>query len=306
MEGLEAAVRPVLRLPIEKVRPGESARLGELIPAHLEAVAGVVDAWAPLVITSAGRIVDGHYRYHAARRLGLGHVRCVVFDGDEGAAFLESVRLNSRHGLPLTLRERKYAASRILALCPAWSDRRIADLCGLAHETVGRLRSLHRWQSGEHRQVDKRVGRGGRSHTVNPAAVRERIVAAIQAHPEASLRKIALIAGSNHETVRSVRHQLAARARPQLSPVPTGATTGGPALSPLADAAFTSTDRGASFARWFELTTITNEWADQVESVPLSRIYEIADEARRRASAWTQFAVALTMRVGGRSGWPGG
>jgi hypothetical protein len=65
-----------------------------------------------------------------------------------------------------------------------------------------------------------------------------------------------------------------------------------------ADRAFTDRDGGESFVGWFDSTSIAHvDLWQQIESVPLSRVYEIADEARRRAAFWTQFAVTLEGRV---------
>jgi hypothetical protein len=52
-----------------------------------------------------------------------------------------------------------------------------------------------------------------------------------------------------------------------------------------------------SFAERFERTSIADEWICHMQSVPLSRVYEIADEARRRAKAWTDFAASLNHRT---------
>ena len=53
------------------------------------------------------------------------------------------------------------------------------------------------------------------------------------------------------------------------------------------DLALVSSDDGEDFVAWFDRTTLTEDecWRF-VDSVPLSRIYEIADEARRRSEVW--------------------
>ena len=149
-----------VRVPVRQLQPGDSVRLGGTDAAHLEVLIELDGAWPPLLITPSGRILDGHYRHLAARRLGLREVECTIFEGDEAAGLVEAVRRNSSHGLPLTLAERRAAATRVLVIEPAWSDRRVAAICGLAHETVGRLRrqlcadgtiSLH----------ERRLGRDG-------------------------------------------------------------------------------------------------------------------------------------------------
>ena len=294
------APRPV---SIELLQRGNTVRLGGLDECHLGLIARLGGAWPPIVVTPTWRIVDGHYRYAAARRLGHTHVACIVFDGDDFDAFLESVRLNIMQGLPLALQERKAAARRILDIHPEWSDRRVAELCGLAHKTVGRLREDQACQGGDIHHLDTRQGRDGKVWVGNAVQVRERIVEAIHARPEASLREIARAAGTTHETVRTFRRrvQATAEAAEERAIAPSKASTDKTAVVPSRDAAFTSTDAGASFARWFERSG-NEEWRTYVASVPLSRVYEIEDEARRRAHAWSEFAAMLSARAAGQWG----
>jgi hypothetical protein len=285
---------PTVRVPVAHLRRGVSPRLGGIDAAHLEALVELDGGWPPLLVTPSLRILDGHYRHLAARRIGLREVDCTIFEGDETEGYVESVRRNSAHGLPLTLAERRAAATRVLLSEPAWSDRRIGEICGLAHETVGRVRrrlsadgtiSLH----------EKRVGRDGALRSMprrpdvghGPGGGRQRVVAL------SSVRERPAPAG-------------APRARPGPRPTAGDAdgvardVAGGPAgLS--TDAAFTSTDAGARFLGWFATTSVGDAWTDHLHAVPLSRVYEVADEARRRASAWNEFADALVARVGRRT-----
>ena len=63
------------------------------------------------------------------------------------------------------------------------------------------------------------------------------------------------------------------------------------------DLALVSSEQGGDFVAWFERTTVSEEdcWRF-IDSVPLSRIYEIADEARRRSEVWQQLAKSLDVR----------
>jgi hypothetical protein len=250
----------VVRLPIDRVHPGESVRLGEVRPAHLETFVQLDGSWPAIVVTRSGHIVDGHYRYLAARKLRHAHVDCTFFDGTDAEAYVEAVRRNSSQGLALTLDERRTAAARILVLEPDWSDRRVASLCGLAHETVGRVR-LRLCRGGEIRHLDRRKGRDGKYQ----------------------------------RAARSSRARLpsddAVAAMASVHPLPA------PGLTVAADAAFSSTEPGRSFIDWFDGSAMVDEWAVHVESVPRSRVYEVADEARRRAAAWNEFAAAVAARA---------
>jgi ParB-like chromosome segregation protein Spo0J len=287
----------VVRVAIGTLRPGPAVRQEGLNEAHMAALAELAGAWPPLLVTPSGRIVDGHYRYRAACRLGISHLDCVIFDGDDDAAFVEAVSRNVHCGLPLSVRERKNAAARILRHHADWSNRKIGRLCGLAHETVGRLRGSLPCQGGDIDHVDNADGANLISRAERAASTRTRIVAAIEANPSASLRQLARVVGTTHETVRTVRRRLDAAELvtgrwPERVDHPT-------APSPSSDAAFTSTEWGSAFASWFEQTSIADEWRPFVPSVPISRVYEIVDEAQRRASAWASFASALSARVSG-------
>jgi ParB-like chromosome segregation protein Spo0J len=309
-------------IPIDVLRPGDTARMGNLDEGHLAVITGLAGSWPPLLVTSRGDIIDGHYRYAAAQRLGLTDLVCTVFDGDGFDAFVEGVRRNIPQGLPLALRERKAAARRILTMHPEWSDRRVAELCGLAHQTVGRMRFGEGRQPGAILHLDSRRGRDGKAWVRSSSEVERRIREAIAERPEASLREIARLAGTTHETVRAYRRRAnravargpapveaagSATAFGQIAPVGTASPVE-PALdraaapsganSPARDDAFTSTAEGASFAAWFERTA-NDAGRQYVQSIPLSRVYEIEDEARRRARMWSDFATALTARVRG-------
>jgi hypothetical protein len=271
------------------IRPGESVRLGQINESHVDRLAELRGEWPPILITQSGRIIDGHYRYLAARRLGHDYVDCVVFDGCEEEAFIEAVRSNSAHGLPLTLRERRTASRRILVVHPEWSDRLIASSCGLAHKTVGRIRA-DLTSGGEIRHLNHRRGRDGK---VQPS-VRTRVVAAPGERPRDGHAVRLVQAASAPSPCETGPGQELGPAAAEL-----GARIGRGrrALSLSADNAFASTEAGRNFTRWFAGNVIADDWGAYISSVPRSRVYEIVDEARRRAEAWTQFAAAVAAKA---------
>ena len=306
MAGREA---PVVRLELDALRPGYPLRLGGLNTDHVNVIALSEGNWPPVVVRRGDNaIVDGHYRYRAARQLGHTHIDCVYFDGGEDAAFVEALWRNRHHGLPLSLRERERAAEHLLCLHPDWSDRRIAETCSLAPGTVGRLRSRMSWSTEDDRGVMVRLGRDGKRRPADPQASRARILRVLESQPDRSLRAIARMTGTSPATVRSVRD------RPQPAPDRVGPDfegKGGPGPSPrpgqltprwLSDSALAATAEGKGLASWLEQTNIGEESHDYVAGIPLSRVYEIADEARRRADAWLAFAAMLEGRAGGRGG----
>ena len=83
----------------------------------------------------------------------------VVIDGSEADAFVRAVQANIKHGLPLSLRDRKAAAARIVYSHPWWSNRAIASVTGLSPKTVAGIRR----STGESAPGDVRVGRDGRA-----------------------------------------------------------------------------------------------------------------------------------------------
>ena len=76
------------------------------------------------------KVVDGMHRVLAARMRGDTRISARFFQGDEQDAFLLSIILNRRHGLPLTRADRAAAVERILRSHPEWSDRALAALAG--------------------------------------------------------------------------------------------------------------------------------------------------------------------------------
>lgn len=303
-------------LAISHLRVGESVRTGGLDQDHVELLMESVDSWPPIVVWGDDLVVDGRHRLEAARRLGRHGVVASRFSGSIEEAFIEAVRRNVSHGLPLSVGDRRRAARRVLARTPEWSDRRIASICGLSDKTVGRLR---RTATGDIVAVDRRVGRDGKVRPVQPGEVRERVKQALSDNPGGSLRAIAAVAGASPETVRSVRARLRAGERhPEHSePSRSSLTRDTPTLSVLsvpsqlqeraevdrpcrdwwADLALTTCHDGDRFVHWFTSTDVTGEWHDFVWTVPLGRVYDVVDEARRRAATWASFASLLESRI---------
>jgi ParB-like chromosome segregation protein Spo0J len=304
----------IVELAVDEIVVGPLIRAAGVRAEHVDALSELDGRWPPIVVTADDHVVvDGVHRLEAARKLGMRRVSCMLFRGEGGDAFAEAVRLNVRQGLPLSFDDRERAAREVLHAHPQWSDRRIAELCGLAHGTVARLRSV--CASGDAVHLDTREGRDGRARPVDPAAVRSAIRDAIVEHPDASLRAIARLVGSTPSTVRSVRARMTDGSERVLSELPTAAyrreaiahddeRTGellafsGVAARVLSDdSALNNTPERRAFVDWFERTAIEDDWSAFVGGPPLSRVYELSDEARRRADRWRAFADALERRA---------
>jgi hypothetical protein len=307
-----APVRPgaaVVSVAVARLVVKSSIREGGVNQEHVRRLMRLGGRWSPILVhEGTGVVIDGVHRVAAARLLGLVRVEATVFSGGPDEALIEFVRRNVHHGLPLTLRERKWAAGRVLDVHPHWSDRRIAGICALSPKTVGRLRVSDHSPSEELPQLDTsvRIGRDNRLRPVNSDLVRERVAEAIRAQPDASLRSVAATVGVSPETVRSVRMSLN---RPTVveGHISDGIADDGVApgtclpialsgrgLAVVADDSCVSAD----FVEWFNHTDVNaSECAQWAQSVPLARVYEIGAEARRRAEAWLDFARVVDARV---------
>jgi hypothetical protein len=282
-----------------------SLRVGPLRNDHVAVFRRLNGSWPPILVNRSDySVIDGHYRIVAAQQLGHSEITAQLFEGSSDAAYLEALRRNTAKGLSLTLREREKAASFVLSSHSYWSDRRIAELCSLSPSTIGRLRSETSCPGVQISQLDKREGRDDRHRPVDKVGVRNRIQNALRASPGASLRAIAQQVGCSPETVRAARARLHSEEQSGSS---CGAVLKCLEVSPAnlgneADLAIMSMDEGVAFAEWFAHSDVKEEDSRRyLTKVPLSRIYQIADEARRRASIWTAFARDLEARTNVRS-----
>lgn len=290
---------------VEVLKPGLSPRLRE-DHAHARVLAERFEYLPPILVhRDTMAIIDGFHRHLAAQMLGRRTVTVAFFKGSEHEARVEAVRLNIAHGKPLTSEERERAAHRVIADHPAWSDRRIAEACGLSPKRVATFR--RRSISGC-AQLDVREGRDGRVRPADPAAVRAAVAEILLRNPESSLRTVANMVPTSQATVLDVRRRLQrgenplpprlrhdngdASPKPPSNPAPETPTSWGE------DPALLSTPGGQAFVSWFRSTAIDEMVAvAHAPAIPLGRIYLIADEARRRAAAWMTFATTLERRV---------
>jgi hypothetical protein len=311
-EHVDAAGAEVSTVRLSSLPVGHAWRAAGLDDARVTALARRYPRLPPILVrTEDHLVVDGAHTVAAARRLGM-HVAYVQwFVGSWAEAAEVFVQRNGADGMPLSPEDRRSLMNSVLRAQPRWSDRRIAQVCGGSPKLAARLR---RDLPGtrEPNPVEKRVGRDGRVRPVHAGAMRERILEMLERRPEASLRTVATALGVSPETVRSVRKELAPSGPPSVADSESNGTPESSievlleyrhrreVLAPWrADNAFRSTRSGTEFVEWFEARAIREEQG-RIEEVPLSRVYEIADEARRRAEFWTGFANSLEARTRGR------
>jgi hypothetical protein len=282
-----AARGPSVRVALSALSLGESPRITPIDADHVSVLAELdAEVLPPIVVHRATmNVIDGWHRLAAARQRGDTDIHAIYFDGTADEAFIEGVRANVSHGRPLTLRDRRRAAHRVISTHPDWSDRAISRACGLSPKTVARER---RAVAPAGTVADGRIGLDGRVRPIDPEARRAEVVRLLEQRPDASPAVIADIVGVSPSTVRGIRRRLLGGSPEQSS-------------RPSADAhdwqndlAFRSTAEAASLFAWFEAHAIDDDaWASLVEGAPLSRAYLLADRARTIAQSWQRLAAAL-------------
>lgn len=287
------------RLPLSSLKAKALLRQTGINRAQVKALAELDGQWTDIVVMRDElQIVDGLHRFFAAKLLGHSSINCVFFDGSVDEAFLEALRRNIQHGLPLTLNERKSAAKHLLGLRANWSDRRISGAVGLSPSTIAKLRSTGPRLTDQNGHLDtERTGKDNRTRPRNSTEVRQRIEAELRTHPRSSLRNVAAVFGTSPETVRKVRKSINVSApSPSEINCTNGPSQARPLVGPsteerwLRDSSLNSSNHLREFAAWFSRTAISAEWRTYVEELPISRVYEVVDEARSRARCWKEFA----------------
>ena len=302
----------VVTVSVDELRFGASPRREGVDPDHVRRLAETGGDWPPILVWREGLVVvDGQHRVLAARMMRFATVAVMWFEGSAEEAYVASIRANITHGLPLTLRDRRSAALRVLSFHSDWSDSLIGEVCGLAAKTIANLRSTPASRNSPKpaAECEVRLGRDGRRRPVDAAAGRRRAVEALTQRPDASLREIARIASVSPETVRDVRQRLdqqedalprAARGGPVVKPLVATAVCGGTVGTThwVDDVACRSTDEGRDFAEWFDQLGIDQADLTRFAAiVPLSRVHDVITQARARAADWAAFADSLRRRL---------
>jgi ParB-like chromosome segregation protein Spo0J len=306
------------RVRIDALRGSDSPRLQGEDLFHVRMLAEMEGGLPPIIVhRQTMRVVDGMHRLRAAQLRGLDHMDVRFVDGDAASCFVLGVEANVRHGLPLSLEDRKAAARRIVSSHPQWSDRRIASATGLAARTVASLRQP---ATGEGDQLAAvRVGRDGRARPVNGAERREVASRLLAENPKASLRAIAREAGVSPETVRNLRARLGRPRNPAVDSHHEGpqgrsdvssrghrpcretraatwddssSRSGGSALPILlADPAVRSTEVGRALLRLLHGSAAITQYRRRIPViVPGYCVPLVAEAARECAQLWRELA----------------
>lgn len=307
---------PIVRVPVSSLVTIGSPRQSGESEEHARTLAEAGEGLPPIVVHRATmRVIDGMHRVRAVKLRGCADIEARFVDADEASLFVLAVSENVRHGLPLSLADRKAAAARIISCYPQWSDRKVGSVTSLSDKTVGVIR--RRLSCADDVEVPlATVGRDGRVRPRNGQQRREIARELMLANPRASLRQVARQAGISPETVRHVRMQLAdsgelelptperdrisatQQRSAHLSAVPTEAGQVNRAYESLrSDPSFRSTETGRSLLRMLAAYQAISEHGDElIERVPphcLGRLAIIVDAC---ANQWRAFAESVEQR----------
>lgn len=311
----------ITRVPISEIMVVGSLRAVGEDPRHIRALTEVCSELPPIVIhRETMTVIDGVHRLRAVENSGATHISAVLFNGDEREAFVLAVKLNSNHGLPLSLADRKAAALHMLADFPEWSNRRLASVVGLSDKTIAALR-LRSGAEFPH-PTARRLGRDGVAYPLTAAEGRNRALVYLAENPDASAQEVARAAGISLTTAKDARKRArAGRGEPQTTAQPNDGSVrergaGHPALAERprahpasadlslavrrlrADPSLRFTEVGRKLLRTMDPSaTQPHDWAAMASSLPIHCAPLIAELARHHAESWQLLAESLTQRI---------
>ncbi|MFD0364075.1 ParB/RepB/Spo0J family partition protein [Nocardia sp. GCM10030253] len=317
-----ALLSEIAEVPIERIRVTDSPRTGGENARHISQLAEASGRLPPIVLhRQTMTVIDGVHRLRVAQQSGAVSINAVFFNGDERDAFVLAVQLNSSHGLPLSLADRKAAAVRILGDFPEWSDRRLAEVAGLSDKTIAAIRR----RSGAEipHPPPGRLGRDGLMYPNDSGDRRRRAKDFLEANPDASAREIALAAGISLTTAKNIRRRLRdvdsvkpqrrheGSATAERSAAGAGVPGDGSphvrqeSADPMqmvrrlrADPSLRFTEVGRRLLRLLEVSTSEPvEWRSMATSLPIHCAPTVAELARQHAENWMALAESLSRRI---------
>jgi hypothetical protein len=305
-------------VPIGRLDLSGSPRLRGVEKQHVSALAQIASSALPPVLVHQRtlRVIDGVHRVHAALVRGEAKIAAELVECDEGEIFIRAVQANSRHGLPLSLEERRAAGRRILETHPDWSDRMIAKVVGLSPNTVGAMR---RRQVGAAATRGPRIGLDGSIHRPGTGDTRNAVREALARNPAASVRELATTVGISvgrahvlrHELLDGKRHEGAAAEAMRVETPGDGGGSGGSGggrdgghVAPgllvkmlTADPALRLNEQGRGLLRLLVMQAIDPaEWSTLVDVVPAHRANIVIELAESFSRTWSRFADELKRR----------
>ena len=115
-------------------------------------------------------LADGFHRFWAAQLAGLRQLEVQVYEGGPAQAIAYAAGANGQHGMRRTNADKRLAIRKLMvdAGLATRSDSVIAEMVGVDHKTVGKVRK-ELTASGEIPDYEERIGSDGRKVPVSPA-----------------------------------------------------------------------------------------------------------------------------------------
>lgn len=104
-------------------------------------------------------LVDGFHRLAAAQQAGQTTVACRVFEGTYGQAHMAAANTNFYDGVERTIEDKHNAVDRVLSTHGQWSNRQIAQWCGVSDHLVAKRREQTGSETGDAQRVYTRKGK---------------------------------------------------------------------------------------------------------------------------------------------------
>jgi hypothetical protein len=298
-----ASDTPVVQVPVASLLRGESPRLRGESKSHADLMINSAEMPPIIVFQPTMQVIDGMHRLTAAQRRQQNTIAVRFFDGTAEEAFVLAVEANIAHGLPLTPKDRKAAAARILQMFPAWSDRRVASTSGLSHHTVAVIR--RDLSTGQIAQINKRLGRDGRSRAVPAHDSRESSPAPSGLDDIPLHREPGATTEDSVGNVHDVRTRFEQRVEPSMPSAGRGAVTnsrtarGYTAVKRLSNnPAVRFTQDGKALVQLLSRSLqLANEAQSLTSGAPEHSLDTIADAAAAISESWSQLAQELRTKV---------
>jgi uncharacterized ParB-like nuclease family protein len=217
-------------IAIEKIKTdgGTQARAAlneDVVAEYAEAIIAGANM-PPVTVFHDGKaywLADGFHRFHAHRKARAIEIAADVIAGTKRDAILYSVGANSDHGLRRSNADKRAAVQTLLAdkEWKTWSDRQIAEACGVSVPFVGAIRRP---------EVAAKQKENRASNTITKPSS----TGVIGLHPTASDAPLDQAQSQSHDTGDSANRTTAATTvveKPEVEP----ANDDGPDLAELVD-----------------------------------------------------------------------
>ncbi len=210
-----AADHDIEQVAVGSLLPGDSPRLKGESKDHITSMVEAGDMPAIIVHRPTMKVIDGTHRVIAAKLQHRDTIAARFFDGSVEEAFVLAVAANITHGMPLTSKDRKAAATRFLGVYPDWSNRMIAATAGLSHPTVATLRRKH--SGGKNFHLNRRLGRDGKTYPPRSNERRQAGSNPIGTDQNASMREAARQTGVSMGSAHDVESPLRQSVEPMVA-----------------------------------------------------------------------------------------